>query len=322
MIIEKLYQLLNRVIVYIVKRLVRFSCGRRIYEISSTMPQKLHVLRCYSCKMFQVQIVKKVPKWQCRMCNEKQMTQVVYFQGSGAECRKYVQTQNLKNIEGKELAVIDAWGFDCEVDEHSQDSCDCSERKLMAEKLTSFLTSDEHELKENSELLQSSKRQKLNSGSKLTMSLPDTDLCSSNKWQRKSRTFPITKNKFDRPNKYNKFLEPQRVHEVNEEKFEGNYSPKEKSPNFSDTEHQNSPIKDPSGSNSLSNSISPKNSLESRANDLQNNAEPMDQKIETCEGLISSQVDESSNSSRSPFQGIVANLFEDLDHDSDFELDF
>lgn len=60
------------------------------------MPQELHVLRCYSCQTFQVQIVKKVPKWQCKVCNEKQSVLKVYAKGSGKDCRQYVQDLNMQ----------------------------------------------------------------------------------------------------------------------------------------------------------------------------------------------------------------------------------
>ncbi|KYN11557.1 PREDICTED: UPF0544 protein C5orf45 [Trachymyrmex cornetzi] len=58
------------------------------------MPQDMNVLRCYSCKMYQVHIVKKARKWQCKLCNAKQSIQKVYFQGSGKDCRLHVQHLN------------------------------------------------------------------------------------------------------------------------------------------------------------------------------------------------------------------------------------
>lgn len=71
------------------------------------MPQELNVLRCYACKTFQVQIVKKVPKWQCKMCNEKQSVLKVYARGSGKDCRQYVQDLNMQqgSISSSEPAV-------------------------------------------------------------------------------------------------------------------------------------------------------------------------------------------------------------------------
>ncbi|KYN31349.1 UPF0544 protein C5orf45 like protein [Trachymyrmex septentrionalis] len=58
------------------------------------MPQDMNVLRCYSCKMYQVHIVKKARKWQCKLCNAKQSIQKVYFQGCGKDCRLHVQHLN------------------------------------------------------------------------------------------------------------------------------------------------------------------------------------------------------------------------------------
>lgn len=58
------------------------------------MSQEMNVLCCYSCKMFQVHIVKKANKWQCKMCNMKQTIQKVYYKGLGKDCRVCVQKLN------------------------------------------------------------------------------------------------------------------------------------------------------------------------------------------------------------------------------------
>ncbi|XP_018320538.1 MRN complex-interacting protein [Agrilus planipennis] len=63
------------------------------------MPQELQVLKCFSCDTFQVQIVKKIPKWICKLCGEKQSTIKIYFKGSGKDCRTYVQNLNKQRIE-------------------------------------------------------------------------------------------------------------------------------------------------------------------------------------------------------------------------------
>lgn len=44
--------------------------------------------------MYQVHIVKKAPKWNCKVCNAKQSVNQVYFQGSGRDCRLQVQQLN------------------------------------------------------------------------------------------------------------------------------------------------------------------------------------------------------------------------------------
>ncbi|XP_076247557.1 uncharacterized protein LOC143187320 isoform X1 [Calliopsis andreniformis] len=58
------------------------------------MSQELNILRCFQCKMYQVHIVKKAKKWQCKICNVKQSYRRVFFQGTGKDCRIYVQKLN------------------------------------------------------------------------------------------------------------------------------------------------------------------------------------------------------------------------------------
>ncbi|XP_028668814.1 MRN complex-interacting protein [Erpetoichthys calabaricus] len=65
------------------------------------MAQIFQVLRCFSCKMFQVHQVKKSKKWSCKLCGEKQSLQKVYGQGTGAECRQHVQ--KLNKIQGESI---------------------------------------------------------------------------------------------------------------------------------------------------------------------------------------------------------------------------
>ncbi|KAF7415076.1 hypothetical protein HZH68_003565 [Vespula germanica] len=66
------------------------------------MSQEMNILCCYSCQMFQVHIVKKAKKWQCKVCNEKQSIRRVYFQGSGKDCRLHVQELNSQKLKGFE----------------------------------------------------------------------------------------------------------------------------------------------------------------------------------------------------------------------------
>ncbi|XP_046837762.1 MRN complex-interacting protein isoform X1 [Vespa crabro] len=66
------------------------------------MSQEMNILCCYSCQMFQVHIVKKAKKWQCKVCNEKQSIRRVYFQGSGKDCRLHVQELNSQKLKGLE----------------------------------------------------------------------------------------------------------------------------------------------------------------------------------------------------------------------------
>lgn len=83
------------------------------------MPQEFHVLRCFKCETFQVivsassnqfilqtfinvsvllksqvHIVKKVNKWECKMCGVKQSIIQVYGNGSSKDCRMHVQKLN------------------------------------------------------------------------------------------------------------------------------------------------------------------------------------------------------------------------------------
>ncbi|KOC65699.1 UPF0544 protein C5orf45 [Habropoda laboriosa] len=59
------------------------------------MSQEMNILCCSSCRTYQVHIVKKAKKWQCKICNFKQIFKQVYFKGSGKDCRLYVQKLNL-----------------------------------------------------------------------------------------------------------------------------------------------------------------------------------------------------------------------------------
>ncbi|XP_072307540.1 MRN complex-interacting protein [Eucyclogobius newberryi] len=58
------------------------------------MVQEFHVLRCFSCEVFQVQQVKSVNKWLCKVCGVKQSVLKEYGRGSGADCRRHVQKLN------------------------------------------------------------------------------------------------------------------------------------------------------------------------------------------------------------------------------------
>ncbi|XP_031365444.1 MRN complex-interacting protein [Apis laboriosa] len=69
------------------------------------MPQEMNILRCSSCKTYQVHIIKKAKKWQCKICNFKQTFKQVYFKGSGKDCRVFVQKLNLmKEHEVEKIA--------------------------------------------------------------------------------------------------------------------------------------------------------------------------------------------------------------------------
>ncbi|XP_050336355.1 MRN complex-interacting protein [Bactrocera neohumeralis] len=71
------------------------------------MPQEIRVLQCTECKMFQVDLVKKVKTWTCKVCNVKQRSLTEYFRGSGPECRVLVQNLN----KNKELTTLSTSTF-------------------------------------------------------------------------------------------------------------------------------------------------------------------------------------------------------------------
>ncbi|XP_055696476.1 uncharacterized protein LOC129797692 [Lutzomyia longipalpis] len=56
-------------------------------------------VKCYKCDTYQVDSVKKVNKWQCRMCGEKQSLQGEYASGSAKDCRLQVQRLNMMKAE-------------------------------------------------------------------------------------------------------------------------------------------------------------------------------------------------------------------------------
>ncbi|XP_061690492.1 MRN complex-interacting protein [Syngnathoides biaculeatus] len=58
------------------------------------MSQMFHVVKCFSCDCFQAQQVKKVKKWTCKLCGEKQSLLEEFAGGSGADCRRHVQRLN------------------------------------------------------------------------------------------------------------------------------------------------------------------------------------------------------------------------------------
>ncbi|XP_074530592.1 MRN complex-interacting protein [Halichoeres trimaculatus] len=76
------------------------------------MVQEFHVLRCFSCQSYQVQQVKKVNKWSCKMCGEKQTLLKEFGRGSGADCRRHVQKLNSMRgamMEEQEHHTLSRW---------------------------------------------------------------------------------------------------------------------------------------------------------------------------------------------------------------------
>ncbi|XP_054015258.1 uncharacterized protein LOC128896095 [Hylaeus anthracinus] len=90
----------------------RFNVNELLLKLK-VMPQEMNILCCYSCKMYQVHIVKKAKKWQCKICNVKQILKRVYFQGSGKDCR--IQVQKLNAMKEYEIETSTSFVFDMDM---------------------------------------------------------------------------------------------------------------------------------------------------------------------------------------------------------------
>ncbi|XP_017293549.1 MRN complex-interacting protein [Kryptolebias marmoratus] len=76
------------------------------------MVQEFHVVRCCSCESFQVQQVKKVRKWTCKLCGQKQSLLKEFGRGSGPDCRRHVQKLNARRgalIDEQERRTWSLW---------------------------------------------------------------------------------------------------------------------------------------------------------------------------------------------------------------------
>ncbi|KAK2838961.1 hypothetical protein Q7C36_013775 [Tachysurus vachellii] len=102
------------------------------------MVQEFHVLRCFSCQTFQVQQVKKIKKWTCKMCGEKQSLIKEYGRGTGAECRRHVQKLNSLRgelLEGENERTCTQWEKkeECEVQVGPEDETQIFEQKAQTQ---------------------------------------------------------------------------------------------------------------------------------------------------------------------------------------------
>ncbi|XP_058452065.1 MRN complex-interacting protein [Malaya genurostris] len=75
------------------------------------MPQELRVVRCYQCKKFQSDIVKKALKWTCKLCGSKQSLKKEFARGSGRECRLLVQQLSSREMNNHRLEELVAEHF-------------------------------------------------------------------------------------------------------------------------------------------------------------------------------------------------------------------
>lgn len=69
------------------------------------------MLRCFSCRSFQVQQVKKANRWSCKLCGEKQSLLKEFGRGSGAECRRHVQKLNALRGSMMEEQEYNSWSL-------------------------------------------------------------------------------------------------------------------------------------------------------------------------------------------------------------------
>lgn len=99
------------------------------------MPQEIRVLQCYKCQIYQVNflinilllrpfnmqyiqfqtdIAKKINKWTCKMCNEKQSLRREFLRGTGRECRIRAQLLNERHKQERDdaLQLLDQLDFD------------------------------------------------------------------------------------------------------------------------------------------------------------------------------------------------------------------
>ncbi|XP_034038122.1 MRN complex-interacting protein [Thalassophryne amazonica] len=76
------------------------------------MVQEFHVVCCFCCQSFQVQQVKKVSKWSCVLCGQKQSVLKEFGRGSGDDCRRHVQKLNSRRgamLEEQEQTAWSLW---------------------------------------------------------------------------------------------------------------------------------------------------------------------------------------------------------------------
>nr|XP_045596741.1 uncharacterized protein LOC123757258 isoform X1 [Procambarus clarkii]XP_045596751.1 uncharacterized protein LOC123757258 isoform X1 [Procambarus clarkii] len=80
------------------------------------MGQEFHVLRCFSCLVFQSHQVRKDRKFACKLCGAKQSVKKDYGRGTGKDCRVHVQKLNSLrgNLEEQEKR------FESQHEEHDE----------------------------------------------------------------------------------------------------------------------------------------------------------------------------------------------------------
>ncbi|XP_068460327.1 MRN complex-interacting protein isoform X2 [Clinocottus analis] len=85
------------------------------------MGQEFHVIRCCTCQSFQVQQVKKINKWSCKLCGQKQTLMKEFGRGSGSDCRRHVQKLNAMRGAAMEEQEQHTWSLWKQVEAERQD---------------------------------------------------------------------------------------------------------------------------------------------------------------------------------------------------------
>ncbi|KAL7733469.1 hypothetical protein ACLKA6_004942 [Drosophila palustris] len=93
----------------------------------------IRVLQCVECSLYQVDIVKKTNRWECKVCRQKQVVHREFFRGSGADCRSKVQQLNLERGQ-KRQAQEDRKILEVQKEE-SESSSSAAEAQLQATQL-------------------------------------------------------------------------------------------------------------------------------------------------------------------------------------------
>ncbi|XP_068004674.1 MRN complex-interacting protein [Melanerpes formicivorus] len=91
------------------------------------------VLRCCSCRRFQVQQAKRSGKWSCCVCGQRQAVQKIYGQGSGQDCRRHVQKLNLLQGEAEEAIAWTSWGVEDSVGDSKNVAAQCEDSSVQQE---------------------------------------------------------------------------------------------------------------------------------------------------------------------------------------------
>ncbi|XP_040903431.1 MRN complex-interacting protein [Toxotes jaculatrix] len=161
------------------------------------MVQEFHVLRCFRCDKFQVQQVKKVNRWSCKVCGEKQSLFKEFGRGSGADCRRHVQKLNAMRgamMEEQERHTWSPWE-QVEADGEERDeqvrtlSSVCQDRPTQVSRWSKYLdTPREAEPEEENVLMDRQQLRGNNTDRKRkTTDTPEQPSCSSLMRTRTSR---------------------------------------------------------------------------------------------------------------------------------------